>query len=76
MSENDAGKELMRRSAELTAFHKFIDAEADDGICHLLRNGQEQYSFESTEEVCSYNCDQMNQHDTSGKWTYQWNPIG
>jgi hypothetical protein len=75
MSRHETEVELKLRAAEITAFHKFIKADAADGMCHLLRNGQEQYSFESTEQVCSYNSDQMNQQDPNGNWTYQWNPI-
>jgi hypothetical protein len=75
MSKADLETKLRERATELTTFHKLIDAGAEDGMCHLLRNGQEQHSFQSTEQVCSYNCDQMNQQDTGGNWSYQWNPI-
>lgn len=70
-----SGSDMKRMAEELTKFHQHLDPAVDDGACHLLRNGQEQYSFESSEEVCQYNCDQLNQQDTAGNWTYQWNSI-
>ncbi len=52
--------------------------ERDDdpmGMCHLYRNGQEQYSAQTSEQLCSASCDQMNQEDQNGNWTFAWNPI-
>ena len=46
-----------------------------DGVCHLLRNGTEQYSEEAPENLCKAACDQMNESDQTGNWTYVWNPI-
>ncbi len=57
-------------------FQKTVDEKAVDGVCHLYKNGEEQYTVQIPESACKYNCDQLNKDDPSDGWTYVWNPIG
>ena len=49
--------------------------DGPDGVCHLYRDGQEEYTDQMSEQLCKANCDQMNESDQGGNWTYTWNPI-
>jgi hypothetical protein len=57
-------------------FEKKLDSTAVDGVCHLLKNGQELYTFQLPQSACEYNCEQLNEQDPDGGWTYKWNPLG